>query len=88
MKDAVIEAVKVANAKGFNFNEEEMIKKVENVALKTAENKSSMLQDVLNNKKTEIETINGSIVKEGSKFNIETPINETLTNLIISLEKK
>ncbi len=47
-----------------------------------------MLQDVLNNKKTEIETINGSIVKEGSKFNIETPINETLTNLIISLEKK
>lgn len=88
MKDAVIEAVKVANAKGFNFNEEEMIKKVENVALKTAENKSSMLQDVLNNKKTEIETINGAIVKEGSKFNIETPINETLTNLIISLEKK
>ncbi len=51
MKDAVIEAVKVANAKGLSFDEEEMIKKVENVALKTAENKSSMLQDVLNNKK-------------------------------------
>ncbi len=88
MKDAVIEAVKVANAKGLSFNEEEMIKKVENVALKTAENKSSMLQDVLNNKKTEIEDINGAIVKEGSKFNIKTPVNETLTNLIISLEKK
>lgn len=26
MKDAVIEAVKVANAKGLSFNEEEMIK--------------------------------------------------------------
>ncbi len=47
-----------------------------------------MLQDVLNNKKTEIENINGAIVKEGSKFNIKTPVNETLTNLIISLEKK
>ncbi|NFK77169.1 2-dehydropantoate 2-reductase [Clostridium botulinum] len=88
MKDAVIEAVKVANVKGLSFNEEEMIKKVENVALKTAENKSSMLQDVINNKKTEIENINGAIVKEGSKFNIKTPVNETLTNLIISLEKK
>lgn len=78
----------VANAKGFNFDEEEMIKIVEKVALKTAENKSSMLQDVLNNKKTEIEVINGAIVREGIRFNIKTPVNETLTNLIIALENK
>ncbi|MGO5066366.1 MULTISPECIES: ketopantoate reductase family protein [unclassified Clostridium] len=88
MQNAVIEAVKVANAKGFNFYKEEMIEKVEKVALKTAENKSSMLQDILNNKKTEIEVINGAIVREGIKFNIKTPINETLTNLIIALENK
>ncbi len=88
MKNAVIEAVKVANAKGFNFDEEEMIDKVEKVALKTAENKSSMLQDISNNKKTEIEVINGAIVREGIKLNIKTPVNETLTNLIIALENK
>ncbi|EJP6471549.1 ketopantoate reductase family protein [Clostridium sporogenes] len=88
MENAVIEAVKVANAKGFNFDKEEMIEKVEKVALKTAENKSSMLQDILNNKKTEIEVMNGAIVREGIKFNIKTPINETLTNLIIALENK
>lgn len=88
MKNAVTEAVMVANAKGFNFDEEEMIKIVEKVALKTAENKSSMLQDVLNNKKTEIEVINGAIVREGIRFNIKTPVNETLTNLIIALENK
>ncbi len=88
MKSAVIEAIEVANAKGFDFNCEEMIKKVEQVALKTAENKSSMLQDILNNKKTEIETINGAIIKEGRKLSINTSVNEILTNLIISLENK
>lgn len=88
MKLSVIEAVKVAKAKGINFNDEEMIKKVENVALKTAENKSSMLQDILNNKKTEIEAINGAIVEEGNKYNIKTPVNQILTNLIIFLENK
>ncbi len=36
MKDAVIEAVKVANAKGFNFNEEEMIKKSRKCSLKNS----------------------------------------------------
>lgn len=36
MKDAVIEAVKVANAKGLSFNEEEMIKKSRKCSLKNS----------------------------------------------------
>jgi len=46
-----------------------------------------MLQDVLNNKKTEIDAINGAIVSEGKRLGISTPINKILTNLVVTLEK-
>jgi ketopantoate reductase len=41
-----------------------------------------MLQDVRKKKRTEIDYINGAIVKEGRKKGIETPINRMLTLLI------
>lgn len=87
MAMAVEEAVKVAKASGIIFDEGSMVKKVMDVADKTYENKSSMLQDILNKRKTEIDTINGAIVKEGKKYSIETPVNLVLTNIIKSMEK-
>lgn len=87
MKAAVEEAVMVANSLGMNFNSEETLKKVMDVAQKTGQNMSSMLQDVTNKRKTEIDTINGAIVREGSKQNISTPVNIVLTNLIKTMEK-
>ncbi|MDW8800289.1 2-dehydropantoate 2-reductase [Clostridium sp. A1-XYC3] len=87
MTMAVKEAVKVAKASGIIFDEEAMIKKVMEVTYNTSENKSSMLQDILNKRKTEIDTINGAIVKEGEKYLISTPVNLVLTNMIKSLEK-
>ncbi|NLM07960.1 MAG: hypothetical protein GX215_03380 [Clostridiales Family XIII bacterium] len=49
----------------------------------TAANKSSMLQDILNGKKTEIEMINGAVCREGRSLGITTPVNSVLTNLIL-----
>jgi 2-dehydropantoate 2-reductase len=46
-----------------------------------------MLQDILNHKKTEIDMINGAIVREGSKLGVATPVNSALTNLIKFIEK-
>ncbi len=79
---AVREAVKVANNSGLQFNDEEVIEHVLEVAKATTENKSSMLQDILNKRKTEIEKINGAVVKIGKDNGIATPVNETLTNLV------
>lgn len=79
---AVSEAVQVANGLGLDFNTEEVIVNVMDIAKATAENKSSMLQDILNNRKTEIDKINGAIVREGGKLGIETTANLTLTDLI------
>jgi len=84
---AVLEAVEVAAAAGVKFDGEEMVNKVMGVAFATGENSSSMLQDILNKRKTEVDTINGAIVEEGAKHGLETPVNQVLTNLVRALEK-
>ena len=45
-----------------------------------------MLQDALNKKRTEIDFINGAVVKWGQNLNVPTPVNYTLTNLIKTVE--
>jgi len=50
------------------------------------ENRTSMFQDILRGRKTEIEFLNGKIVELGRCHKISTPVNETLTQLIRFLE--
>jgi 2-dehydropantoate 2-reductase len=80
------EAVMVSKSAGMDPGDE-IIKKVEEVACLTRENYSSMLQSIIRNKKTEIDHINGEIVKIGRKNGIETPINSTLVAIIKAMEK-
>lgn len=87
LRQAVEEAIRVSRAKGIKIIYPDPVKKVESVCEKTHDNISSMLQDVLNNKKTEIDAINGAIVSEGKRLGISTPINKILTNLVVTLEK-
>ncbi|MDD4895711.1 MAG: ketopantoate reductase C-terminal domain-containing protein, partial [Atribacterota bacterium] len=54
---------------------------------KTRDNLNSMLQDVRKKRKTEIDFINGAIVREGEKLNIPTPVNRVMTDLIKALEE-
>ena len=49
---------------------------------------SSMAQDILKGRKTEIDFLNGAIVNKGKQLGIDTPTNELMTNLIKSLEWK
>ncbi|MGC8544013.1 MAG: ketopantoate reductase family protein [Vulcanisaeta sp.] len=56
------------------------------VASRTRENVSSMLQDVLNRRRTEVDYINGAIAKYGELVGIETPVNYVLWHLIKALE--
>ena len=86
MKQAVSEAVKVAKRKRIKLIYDDPIQKVESVSKATAKNVSSMLQDVLNEKKTEIDFINGAIVRQGKNLNIPTPVNEVLTGLVRTIE--
>jgi 2-dehydropantoate 2-reductase len=47
-----------------------------------------MLQDIENNRKTEIDYINGAIIKFGEKHNVPTPMNKIIYELIKVKEGK
>lgn len=87
MRQAVAEAVRVAKRKRIRLKYDDPIQKVESVCKETSANLSSMLQDVLNKKQTEIDFINGAIVRQGKSLGIATPVNEVLTGLVKTLEK-
>ncbi len=78
----VCEALRVARAHGVGLGELEAIDRVETVARRTAQNISSMLQDVRRGRPTEIDYINGAVVREGERLGIPTPLNLLLTKLI------
>jgi len=48
----------------------------------TAGHNSSMLQDIRNGKESEIEFINGAVLRLGKKHGIDTPVNQTLVDMI------
>lgn len=86
LEKIVAEAIMVAEKSNIklNFDNANYCKEV---CRATSENTSSMLSDVLNNRKTEIMNINGAIVRIGEELGIDTPYNRTLTNLILLKEK-
>ncbi|MGQ4874740.1 MAG: ketopantoate reductase family protein [Promethearchaeia archaeon] len=86
MAEAVKEGLKVAEGLGINLPDKDFVALTYDVATKAAENKNSMLQDILKQKRTEIDFINGKIVHYAKKLGIRVPINELLTALIKGLE--
>lgn len=86
LRDAVTEAVKIAKRKKIKLIYDDPLAKVEAVCETTASNISSMLQDVLRRKRTEIDYINGVIVRLGKELGIPVPINTMLLDLIKTLE--
>lgn len=47
-----------------------------------------MLQDIEKRRKTEIDFINGALVKYGENIGVPCPINAVLTALVKGLEKR
>lgn len=86
MRQAVLEATKIAKRRRISLIYSDPVKKVESVCSSTADNLSSMLQDILRKKRTEIEYINGAIVSEGDNLEIPTPVNSILTDLVRAIE--
>ncbi len=83
----VNEAVEIVNASGMNFNFEEVFQNVIDIALETGGNIASMLADVTNKRRTEVDQINGAVASEAKKLGMEAPLNELMTNLIHAKEQ-
>ena len=76
------EVASVAEAKGIRLPFADPVERVEETCRVNATNKMSMLQDVERGVPTEIDFINGAVVREGEAVGIPTPINWTLTQLV------
>ncbi|MCI5138446.1 MAG: 2-dehydropantoate 2-reductase [Candidatus Electrothrix sp. AR1] len=85
MQDVVSEAMAVAEAHSIEVPAG-ILEHVEQVAKATASNRSSMGQDIDGKRPTEIEAINGYIVRKGRQVGIAVPVNQTLVRLVQTVQ--
>jgi 2-dehydropantoate 2-reductase len=62
-----------------------MVLHTEEICQRTANNLNSMLQDYYRQRRTEVDSINGAVVREGAAIGVPTPINGTLASLVRGL---
>jgi 2-dehydropantoate 2-reductase len=88
MDELIREACTVARADGFNVEQEAMQKRIREVLDETSNNRCSMLQDFLHGRETEINDINGAMIDLASKYQIPTPVQSTVTQIVRSIRKE
>ena len=76
-----LEAARTADACGILLASDPF-ERVMEIVRATAGNRSSMLQDVERGRRTEIDQINGALVRAGEAKGIDMPINRTLWSLV------
>jgi 2-dehydropantoate 2-reductase len=85
IREAIAEAMNLAQAMNIKI-QDDVLDRVFKVAEATALNRSSMGQDVDNQRQTEIAAINGFIVREAKRLGLKAPVNFALTALIETLQ--
>jgi 2-dehydropantoate 2-reductase len=86
MIEAARETAAVAAALEIALPYEDAGARVVEVARVTGPNRSSMLQDVLRGAPTEVETINGAVMREGERLGVPTPVNAMLYRMVKAIE--
>jgi len=86
MREAVLEAFKVARRKRIKLLFDDPVAKAESVCEATGSNRSSMLADVLAGRRTEVDAINGAIVRYGENLNVKIPVNAMLLDIVKTIE--
>jgi 2-dehydropantoate 2-reductase len=79
------EGVMVAEYEGINIDFEKLENSLNEVLKATAENRCSMLQDVMHGVPTEVDWICGAIVEKAEIHGIPVPMTQTLWNLVHGL---
>ena len=84
--EAMREAESVARASGVELGAIDIEDYLKKVVTSTAENRVSMLQDLMAGRRTEIDVICGAVISKGEECGIPTPRNEILLALVKGIE--
>ena len=80
------EALSVAQAEGVRFTDTDAQRELWHVVRATAENRSSMLQDIERGRRTEIDSISGKILELGEQRGLALPATERIVHRIHAKE--
>jgi len=85
-KQIVTECIAVAAKEGVKVDPN-ILKAIDGFLPKSV-NMNSTLQDLQRHKRTEIDFLNGAVVRLGKKYHVPTPVNEAVCSIIHFLEEK
>ncbi|QBQ99802.1 ketopantoate reductase family protein [Paraburkholderia pallida] len=83
---AALEAIAVAKAAGVRLDVGDPIEHIRKLGSKIPNARPSMLLDYNLRRRGEVEAINGSISREGRKYGVPTPVNDTVVAIIKARE--
>jgi len=84
--DIADEAIRIAQAKGIPADFSNVKSMLDKAFLTHRDHKPSMLQDLLAKRETEVESINGAIVKNAKEMGSYAPLNQTMLYLVRILQ--
>ena len=88
MIDAIVqECFALAKAEKVSLDEQFILNQIQNVAIQWPLQKSSMAQDLMAKRPTEIAELNGLAQEKGALLNVPTPLNSLLTTLVKMQER-
>lgn len=80
------EAVVVARSLGYEIDAEERVSAIHALLEKAGPSKASMLQDFEAGRRTEVDVINGAVVRAADETGVEVPLNRGLLQLVKAWE--
>ncbi len=82
------EAVTVAKALGLEADEDHLLEEIRETSRRVPEGITSICADLSKGRKTEVDTISGSVVRAARKCGVAVPAHEFLVNLVHAMENR
>ncbi|MGI6404695.1 MAG: ketopantoate reductase family protein [Oscillospiraceae bacterium] len=82
------EAVAVAVAKGLEFSADAVVKDVQHLLEGAREGWTSIYADIRDGRKTEVDSITGSVIRAAQKLGVPVPTHQCVSHLVHALEGK
>jgi 2-dehydropantoate 2-reductase len=86
LTDAMMEVIEISQAMNVNLEESSIADFFTMIGNLADDGKTSMHQDVLAKRKTEVDMLSGHVIALGKKYSIPTPVNTLLYHMIKTIE--